>query len=404
MTGRLVIWRSPIVIVLCGCLIAVIGFGARFGLAFLLIPISSAHGWGRDVFSLALAIQMLLWGAAQPLVGGIADRLGPTLVLSAGAVVYALGLATMAYATTPAMLHLTAGVLIGLGLAGSSFTIVISAFGKLMPEQWRSVAFGAGTAAGSFGQFVFSPLAVVLLTSYGWESTLAIFAMMVLLIVPLSLPLATPPLPQGLKRQQSVTEALTEAFGHRSYVLLMLGYFTCGFQTFFMGVHLPSYLADRGLSLELGGWTLAIIGLFNIVGSLGSGWLGNMMPKRFILAGIYFGRSLAIILYIILPPSSAATLIFGAVMGVLWLSTIPPTSSLVAIMFGERWLAMLLGVAFVSHQLGGFLGVWLGGFLFEQTKSYDAVWWLAILFGLLSAVINLPIVEKPVHRVAAVPA
>jgi MFS family permease len=404
MTARLVIWRSPLVVVLCGCLIAVIGFGARFGLAFLLIPISSAHGWGRDVFSLALAIQMLLWGAAQPLVGGIADRLGPTLVLSAGAVVYALGLATMAYATTPAMLNLTAGVLIGLGLAGSSFTIVISAFGKLMPEQWRSVAFGAGTAAGSFGQFVFSPLAVVLLTSYGWESTLAIFAMMVLLIVPLSLPLATPPLPQGLKRQQSVTEALTEAFGHRSYVLLMLGYFTCGFQTFFMGVHLPSYLADRGLSLELGGWTLAIIGLFNIVGSLGSGWLGNMMPKRFILAGIYFGRSLAIILYIILPPSSAATLIFGAVMGVLWLSTIPPTSSLVAIMFGERWLAMLLGVAFVSHQLGGFLGVWLGGFLFEQTKSYDAVWWLAILFGLLSAVINLPIVEKPVHRVAAVPA
>ena len=404
MTARLVIWRSPAVIVLCGCLIAVIGFGARFGLAFLLIPISSAHGWGRDVFSLALAIQMLLWGAAQPLVGGIADRLGPTLVLSAGAVVYALGLATMAYATTPAMLHLTAGVLIGLGLAGSSFTIVISAFGKLMPEQWRSVAFGAGTAAGSCGQFVFSPLAVALLTSYGWESTLAIFAMMVLLIVPLSLPLATRPLPQGLKRQQSVMEALTEAFGHRSYVLLMLGYFTCGFQTFFMGVHLPSYLADRGLSLELGGWTLAIIGLFNIVGSLGSGWLGNMMPKRFILAGIYFGRSLAIILYIILPPSSAATLIFGAVMGVLWLSTIPPTSSLVAIMFGERWLAMLLGVAFVSHQLGGFLGVWLGGFLFEQTKSYDAVWWLAILFGLLSAVINLPIVEKPVHRVAVVPA
>ena len=404
MTGRLVIWRSPIVIVLCGCLIAVIGFGARFGLAFLLIPISSAHGWGRDVFSLALAIQMLLWGAAQPLVGGIADRLGPTLVLSAGAVVYALGLATMAYATTPAMLHLTAGVLIGLGLAGSSFTIVISAFGKLMPEQWRSVAFGAGTAAGSCGQFVFSPLAVALLTSYGWESTLAIFAMMVLLIVPLSFPLATRPFPQSLKRQQSVMEALTEAFGHRSYVLLMLGYFTCGFQTFFMGVHLPSYLADRGLSLELGGWTLAIIGLFNIVGSLGSGWLGNMMPKRFILAGIYFGRSLAIILYIILPPSSAATLIFGAVMGVLWLSTIPPTSSLVAIMFGERWLAMLLGVAFVSHQLGGFLGVWLGGFVFEQTKSYDAVWWLAILFGLLSAVINLPIVEKPVHRVAAVPA
>ena len=404
MTDKLVIWRSPTAIVLCGCLIAIIGFGARFGLAFLLVPISSAHGWGRDVFSLALAIQMLLWGAAQPFVGAIADRFGPTLVLSVGAIFYALGLATMAYATTPAMLHLTAGVLIGFGLAGASFTIVISAFGKLMPQRWRSLAFGAGTAAGSFGQFLFSPLAVGLIASYGWESTLAIFAMMVLLIVPLSLVLATPRPVQGIARQQSVMQALTEAFGHRSYVLLMLGYFTCGFQTFFIGVHLPAYLMDRGLSAELGGWTLAIIGLFNIVGSIGSGWLSNMMPKRFILAGIYFGRSLVIILYIMLPASSATTLIFGAVMGVLWLSTIPPTSSLVAIMFGTRWLAMLLGVAFFSHQLGGFLGVWLGGLLFERTGSYDAVWYLAILFGLLSAVINLPIVEKPVHRVAAAPA
>jgi MFS family permease len=404
MTDRLVIWRSPTVIVLCGCLIAIIGFGARFGLAFLLVPISSAHGWGRDVFSLALAIQMLLWGAAQPFVGAIADRFGPTLVLSVGALFYAVGLATMAYATTPAMLHLTAGVLIGFGLAGASFTIVISAFGKLMPQRWRSLAFGAGTAAGSFGQFLFSPLAVGLIANYGWQSTLAIFAMMVLLIVPLSLVLATPRPVQGIARQQSVMQALTEAFGHRSYVLLMLGYFTCGFQTFFIGVHLPAYLMDRGLSAELGGWTLAIIGLFNIVGSIGSGWLGNMMPKRFILAGIYFGRSLVIIIYIMLPASSAVTLIFGAVMGVLWLSTIPPTSSLVAIMFGTRWLAMLLGVAFFSHQLGGFLGVWLGGLLFERTGSYDAVWYLAILFGLLSAVINLPIVEKPVHRIAAAPA
>jgi MFS family permease len=299
------------------------------------------------------------------------------------------------------MLHLTAGVLIGFGLAGASFTIVISAFGKLMPQQWRSLAFGAGTAAGSFGQFLFSPLAVGLIANYGWASTLAIFAMMVLLIVPLSLVLATPRLVGGVARQQSVKQALAEAFRHRSYVLLMLGYFTCGFQTFFIGVHLPAYLMDRGLSAELGGWTLAIIGLFNIVGAIGSGWLGNMMPKRFILAGIYFGRSLAIVLYIMLPSSSVPTLIFGAVMGILWLSTIPPTSSLVAIMFGTRWLAMLLGVAFFSHQLGGFLGVWLGGLLFERTGSYDVVWWLAILFGLLSAVINLPIVEKPVHRIAA---
>jgi len=394
-------WRSPIVILACGCLIAVIGFGARFGLAFLLTPISSAHAWGRDVFSLALAIQMLLWGAAQPLTGAIADRFGPTRILSAGAIIYALGLATMPYATTPAMLYLTAGVLIGLGLAGSSFTIVMGGFGKLMPQSWRSLAFGAGTAAGSFGQFVFSPLAVALISAYGWESTLAIFASLVLLVVPLSLSLAIPPAERVFVRQQSLTQALREAFGHRSYVLLMLGYFTCGFQTFFIGVHLPAYLMDRGLPAQIGGWALAIIGLCNIVGSIGSGWLGNMMPKRFILAGIYFTRSLVIAFYVISPTSAAGTLIFAAVMGLLWLSTVPPTSSLVAIMFGTRWLAMLLGVAFLSHQFGGFLGVWLGGYLFEMTGSYDTVWRIAVLLGRLSAVINLPIVEKPVRRLAA---
>ena len=394
-------WRSPIVILACGCLIAVIGFGARFGLAFLLTPISSAHAWGRDVFSLALAIQMLLWGAAQPLTGAIADRFGPTRILSAGAIIYALGLVTMPYATTPAMLYLTAGVFIGVGLAGSSFTIVMGGFGKLMPQNWRSVAFGAGTAAGSFGQFVFSPLAVALISAYGWESTLAIFASLVLLVVPLSLSLAMPPAERVFVRQQSLTQALIEAFGHRSYVLLMLGYFTCGFQTFFIGVHLPAYLMDRGLPAQVGGWALAIIGLCNIVGSIGSGWLGNIMPKRFILAGIYFARSVVIAFYVTSPTSAAGTLIFAAVMGLLWLSTIPPTSSLVAIMFGTRWLAMLLGVAFLSHQFGGFLGVWLGGYLFEMTGSYDTVWWIAVLLGLLSAVINLPIVEKPVRRLPA---
>jgi MFS family permease len=397
-------WRAPITILVCGCLIAVIGFGARFGLAFLLTPISSAWGWGRDVFSFALALQMLLWGVAQPLAGAMADRFGPTLVLSMGAVVYALGLATMAYATTPVMLYLTAGALIGFGLAGSSFTIVIGAFGKLMPQKWRSLAFGAGTAAGSFGQFTFSPLAVTLISVYSWESTLAIFATLVLLIVPLSFSLAVPRAAQILTRQQSLRQALREAFGHRSFVLLMLGYFTCGFQTFFMGVHLPAYLMDRGLSLQIGGWTLAVIGLFNVVGSFSSGWLGDMMPKRFILAGIYFARSVVIGLYVILPTSPAGTLIFGAVIGLLWLSTVPPTSSLVAMMFGPRWLAMLLGVAFIGHQLGGFLGVWFGGLLFEITGSYDTVWWIAVLLGLLSAVINLPIVEKPVHRIVAAPA
>ena len=382
-----------------------IGFGARSGLGFFLTPMSSAHSWGRDVFALALAIQMLLWGTAQPLAGAVADRYGAASVLSVGAVLYALGLAAMAYATTPGMLHLTAGAVIGFGLAGSSFTIVIGAFGRLMPPQWRSLAFGAGTAAGSFGQFLFSPLAVALIDRAGWQDTLVIFAAVVLLIMPLSLALAAPrqvgaPAAASNREQQSVAQALSEALGHKSYVLLMLGFFTCGFQIFFIAVHLPAYLVDRGLPTEVGGWTLASIGLFNIVGAIAAGWLAAFMPKRYILSLIYFGRAAAILVYILLPPSTVATLIFGAVMGLLWLSTVPPTSGLVAVMFGTRWLAMLFGFAFFSHQVGGFLGVWLGGVLFERTGSYDAVWWLSILLGLLSAVINLPIVEKPVERLA----
>jgi len=397
------------VILACGCLIGVLGFGPRTGMGFLLTPMSSAHGWGRDLFALALAIQMLLWGAAQPFAGAMADRFGAAPVLSVGAVLYALGLATMAYASTPAMLHLSAGVMIGFGLAGSSFTVVIGAFGKLMPPQWRALAFGAGTAAGSFGQFLFSPLAVALIDGYGWQRTLVIFAAIVLLIMPLSLALATPRdagagTAATAPPQQSLAQALTEAFGHRSYWLLVLGFFTCGFQLFFIAVHLPAYLVDRGLPAEIGGWTLGVVGLFNIVGAVAAGWLSAFMPKRYLLSLIYFARAVAILVYIMLPPSTAATLIFGAVLGLLWLSTVPPTSGLVTVMFGTHWLAMLFGFAFFSHQIGGFLGVWLGGVLFERAGSYDAVWWLAILFGLLSAAINLPIVEKPVQRLAAAPA
>ena len=377
-------------------------------MGFLLTPMSSAHSWGRDVFALALAIQMLLWGAAQPFAGAIADRFGAALVLSVGAVLYALGLAAMAYAGTPTMLHLSAGVMIGFGLAGSSFTVVIGAFGKLMPPQWRSLAFGAGTAAGSFGQFLFSPLAVALIDGYGWRHTLVIFAAIVLLIIPLSLAFAAPrangAAAAATAPQQSLVQALTEALGHRSYWLLVLGFFTCGFQIFFIAVHLPAYLVDRGLAAEIGGWTVGVIGLFNMVGAITAGWLSALMPRRYLLSIIYFARAVAILAFIMLPPSAAATLIFGAVLGLLWLSTVPPTSGLVTVMFGTHWLAMLFGFAFFSHQIGGFLGVWLGGLLFERTGSYDLVWWLSILLGLLSAAINLPIVEKPVQRLAAAPA
>lgn len=395
-------WRTPLVILICGCLIGLISFGPRSGFGFFLTPMTTAKGWGRDVFALAMALEMLLWGAGQPIAGALADRFGATFVIIGGTILYAAGIVWMAYATTPLELHLSAGVVIGFGLAGCSFTLVLGAFGKLMPENWRGVAFGAGTAAGSFGQFLFSPLAVALIDGLGWQRALLVFAAILLSVLPLSLALIAPPhAPAAAGRvlpRQSLRQALAEAFGHRSYVLLVLGYFTCGFQLFFIAVHLPAYLVDRGLPSWVGGWTLAVIGLFNIAGSLSAGWLSNLMPKRFILSAIYLVRSLAILIFITLPPHPAVTLAFGAVIGLLWLSTVPPTSALVALMFGPRWLTMLLGVAFFSHQVGGFLGVWLGGVLFEATGSYDPIWWGAIFFGVASAVINLPIVERPVER------
>jgi MFS family permease len=399
-------WRTPLVVVVCGCLIAMISFGPRSSLGFFLSPMSVANHWGRDVFAMALAIQNLLWGVGQPFAGAIADKYGTNKVLAFGAILYAAGIGLMGYSTTPGTLDLTAGVLIGFGLSASSFTIVIGGFGKLLPEEWRSLAFGVGTGAGSFGQFLFSPLGVHLMHVYGWQTALLIFSGVLLLILPLSLALATPPRPAGAPAPlagQSVKQALTEAFGHRSYVLLVLGFFTCGFQLAFVTVHLPSYLIDRGISAEVGGWTLAVIGLFNIVGSMTSGYLGNRMPKRYILSIIYFGRALSIVAFILVPASTTTTLIFGAVTGLLWLSTVPPTSGLVALMFGTRWMTMLFGLAFFSHQVGGFLGVLLGGLVFERWGSYDPVWWLSVFFGVASALINLPIVERPVLR-PAVPA
>jgi MFS family permease len=400
-------WRTPLVIVLCGGLVSMLSFGPRSALGLFLTPQSQAYGWGRDVFGLAIAIQNILWGVGQPVAGMLADRFGIVRVLWGGALCYAAGLALMAYSTTPLMLDISAGALIGFGLAGSSFSIVLSAFGKLLPERWRSLAFGLGAAAGSFGQFLFAPLTVSLIGLAGWQETLIVFAVVTLLILPLASALSTSGTVQGSRSSaphQSLRQALAEAFAHRSYLLLVLGFFTCGFQLAFITIHMPAYLVDRGLSSDVGGWTIAAIGLFNIVGSLGSGWLSNYVPKRYILSVIYFGRALAILVFIMLPVTPVTSVLFGAVIGLFWLSTVAPTNGIIALMFGTRWLATLAGFAFFSHQVGGFLGVWLGGLAFEHTGSYDTVWWLAILFGVLSAVINLPIVEKPVLRRAAAPA
>jgi MFS family permease len=401
-------WRTPLVIVVCGCLIGMLTFGPRSTFGFFMQPMSREFSWGRDVFGLALAIQNLLWGMGQPFAGAIADRFGTLRVIAGGAVMYAAGLITMRYASTPLSLDLSAGVLIGFGLSGCSFNLVLSAFGKLLPPQWRGVALGAGTAAGSFGQFVFAPFGVAMLDNFGWRPALIVFACLMLLVVPLSLALATPTTSDSkavaTTDQQTFKHALAEAFGHRSYVLLVLGFFTCGFQLAFITVHLPAYLVDRGMPVQTGGWVIAVIGLFNIVGSLGVGWLQSRLPKRYILSAIYFTRAMSIVAFITFPITTFSAIAFGVVTGLTWLSTVPPTSSLVALMFGTRWLATLYGFAFFSHQVGGFLGVLLGGIVFEKFGSYTPIWWLSVLFGVLSALINLPIVEAPVARPVAQPA
>jgi MFS family permease len=398
-------WRSPALVVGFGCLIALISFGPRSTLGFFLTPLSSANHWGRDVFAFALALQNLLWGIGQPFAGIIGDRFGTVRVLSVGALMYAAGLALMAHATSAPVLDLSAGVLIGFGLAGCSFTMILAALGKLLPPQWHSFGFGIGTAAGSFGQFLYSPVAVVLMDRFGWHQTLIIFSVSMLAVLPLSLALSTPK-STAIKETapQSFQHAVREAFTHRSFVLLVLGYFTCGFQLAFITVHLPAYLVDRGLTVAIGGWTIGVIGLFNIVGCLACGWLGNRMPKRYLLSFIYLTRALAILAFISFPVTPFTCIAFGAVMGLMWLSTVPATNGIIAVMFGTRWLATLAGLAFFSHQVGSFLGVWLGGVVFDRYGSYTPVWWLAILFGVLSAIINMPIVEQPVPRTAAVPA
>jgi MFS family permease len=400
-------WRTPLVIIICGCAIALLSFGPRSSLGFFVQPMGREFSWGRDVFGLALAVQNLLWGLGQPIAGAIADRFGVLRVMCVGAVLYAGGLLMMRYAATPLSLDIGAGVLIGFGLSGCSFNLVLSAFSKLLPPERRGLALGAGTAAGSFGQFLFAPFGVAMIDNFGWQAALTVFAFLMLLIIPLSLALATPPATSAnvpVADQQSFRTALAEAFGHRSYVLLMLGFFTCGFQLAFITVHLPSYLVDRGMPVQTGGWVVAAIGLFNIIGSLSVGWLQSRFPKRYILSAIYFTRALSIVAFISFPITTFSAIAFGVVTGLTWLSTVPPTSALVALMFGTRWFATLYGFAFVSHQVGGFLGVLLGGIVFEKFGSYTPIWWLSVLFGVLSALINLPIVEEPVARPVAQPA
>jgi MFS family permease len=392
----------PVAVVIgAGCLIAALSFGPRSTMGFFLTPMSGEHGWGREVFALAIAIQNLVWGAAQPFAGMLADRLGTARVLTAGALCYALGLWLMTGSGDPLSLELSAGVLIGLGIAGSGFLLVLAAFARLLPERLRTIGYGLGTAAGSLGQFLFAPLGQAAIEAFGWQTALLLMAAAVLAIPVLSVVLKGRPAPAPVvagTSDQSIPEALREAFRHRSYQLLVAGFFVCGFQIAFITVHLPSYLDDLGIPLAYGGYAIGLIGLFNILGSISAGVLCGRMPKRILLAAIYLARSLAILAFIAAPASLTSVLVFSAVIGFLWLSTVPPTQQLVAVMFGTRYMATLFGFVFFSHQLGSFAGVWLGGILYDATGSYDGVWWISILLGVFAAAVNLPIVERQVAR------
>jgi MFS family permease len=396
------------VIILAGCLISLLTFGPRSAMGFFQLPIIAENGWGRDVFSLGIAIQNLLWGMGQPFAGAVADRFGTLRVMSLGALLYAAGLALMSFSTSPGAFTLTSGVLIGLGLSGCSFNLVLASFGKLLPSEKRSMAFGLGTAAGSLGQVIFAPLSVGLISTIDWHYTLYVFAILTLFVIPLATAIVTPAakgagIDEPVADARPLAQTIAEAFRHRSYLLLVLGFFTCGFQLAFITAHLPAYLQDVGVTtlfstgsfnMSVGATAFLLVGLFNIVGSLSSGYLGQRMPRRYILAAIYFSRALVTLIFIMLPPTPITAILFAICSGLLWLSTVPPTSSLVAIMFGVRNMAMLYGFAFFSHQVGGFLGVWLGGILYEWNGSYMPVWWLSIALGVASGLINLPIVEK----------
>ena len=394
----------PVVIV-AGCLISLLSFGPRSIMGLFLTPMTEARGWSREMFALAIAIQNIVWGFGQPIAGALADRYGSGRVLAGGGIVYAGGIALAAWAPNPLWLDLSAGVMMGLGMAAASFSIVLAAFGRRVPANKRSIVFGIGTAAGSMGQFIFAPLGQTLIQTFGWAEALTILAAMMLAIPVLALALAGRPGAAGqAMREQSLGEALGEAFAHRSYLLLTAGFFVCGFHVAFIAAHLPAFIIDRGLDPRIGAWALALIGLFNIVGSLSSGWIGQNHSKPVFLSCIYLARAALITAFVLLPTTPVTVLGFAAIIGLLWLSTVPPTSGLVAIMFGPKHLAMLMGIVFLSHQVGAFLGVWLGGVLYDKTGSYDVVWWLGVALGIFAAIVHWPIKEAPAYEAAALPA
>lgn len=392
------------VLIVAGCIIAAIGFGTRGAFGLFTLPVTEDLGLTREQWGMAMAVQNLVWGITQPFAGGFADRYGTGRVLAFGGLVYAAGVLGMAFSPDTLAMTLTAGVVTGVGIAIASFGVVMAAFGRAVPPEKRSFVFGIATAASSAGQFIFAPIGQGFISALGWQMALVWIAAILLLIIPLSFALRGRTESMPGQADLPFMEALAKAWGHGSYRLLVIGFFVCGFHLAFINVHMPAYLVQCGLSPEVGSWTIAVIGLFNIAGSLLSGWLGSRLPKQMLLATIYFLRAVAIAAFLLLPVSEITAYGFAAMMGLLWLSTVPLTAGLVSLFFGARYMGMLYGVAFLSHQIGSFVGVWLGGYVYDQTGSYSLVWYLGIVLGLASAAVHIPINERSAPHFALKPA
>lgn len=384
-------------VLIFGCLILVISNGARSSWGLFLPELTQDRGWSRETFSLAIALQNLIWGIGGSFLGAMSDKFGTMRTLMLGALLYTLGFIGTVYASTGLELNLTTGLLIGLGIGGTAFGAVFTAIGKLVPPDRRTWAFGIGTASGSFGQFLFLPITAWLIRDFGWQGAMQVHAALVALILLLALGIRGDR-EAGLKAngKGNLREALREAVGDRNFHLLFWGYFVCGLQVVFIGLHLPAYLTDKGMPLELGAKAIALVGLFNVVGCLSVGWLGTRFSKKWLLTGIYVGRSIAMALFLLLPLSSFSVYVFSAVIGLLWLSTVPPTNALLGQIYGVRNFGLLVGVIFLGHQFGSFLGAWLGGRIFDMTGSYDLAWIGAIAFGAFAALMHLPIDQRPI--------
>ena len=394
------VWRNSGWVLLGSALILALSLGVRHGFGLFLPPMSAQFGWGREVFAFAIALQNLIWGLAQPFTGALADRFGAAKVVIVGGLLYAVGLLLMGLSDSPLSLSLSAGLLIGIGLSGTSFSVILGVVGRALPPQNRSMGMGIASAAGSFGQFAMLPGTLGLIGWLGWSAALLVLGLLVALIVPLVSMLKDRPLPT-LGGEQTLKEALHEACSHSGFWLLAFGFFVCGFQVVFIGIHLPAYLVDQHLPATVGTTVLALIGLFNIFGTYTAGWLGGRMSKPRLLTGLYLARAVVIVLFLWAPVTQFSAYVFGMVMGFLWLSTVPLTNGTVATMFGVRNLSMLGGIVFLFHQLGAFLGGWLGGVVYDQTGSYDLIWQVSIGLSLLAAALNVPVRERPVARLQA---